>query len=275
MGGQAMRSMFGRAALGSGAQQLVRDLHRRRAQRYRALVLSCFLLCVSALSHTARAGAALFDWCLNISGDAASACNTGTNTPSLPANVNGSGFDFTLGTLSGPNNNTFGSIAITLGPGNGQYVLAYMDYDVNFDAEGSYTDVGSARGAPPPGVSYELDDPGASNIFSDFATNVLTDTNNVGTPGTPANPCCDVSWALAVGGLAVIPGQTATVTFTVGTSPPASGFYLQQSNETDAETIYLSETTTISPPPSSVPEPSALAILGTAIFGFALARRRR
>jgi hypothetical protein len=204
-----------------------------------------------------------------------SACNTGTNTPSLPANVNGSGFDFTLGTLSGPNNNTFGSIVITLGPGNGQYALAYMDYDLNFDAEGSYTDVGSVSGTPHAGVSYELDDPGASNIFSDFATNALTDTNNLGTPGTPANPCCDVSWALGVGGLSVAPGQMATITFTVGTSPPAGGFYLQQSNEYDSETIYLSETTTVSPPPSSVPEPSTLAILGTAIFGLALGRRRQ
>jgi hypothetical protein len=63
---------------------------------------------------------------------------------------------------------------------------------------------------------------------------------------------------------------TATVTFSVGTSPPASSFYLQQSNEFDSETIYLSETTVISPPPASLPGSPPLAILGTAILALAV-----
>lgn len=238
------------------------------------LVCGCLLLCWSAWGQRAYAGAALFDWCLNLNGDTASACNTGTDTPSLPPNVNGSGFDFTLGTLAGPNNNSFGSIVITLGPGNDQYVLAYMDYDLNFDAAGSDNDVGTVNGAPPPGVTYELDDPGASNIFADFVSNALTDMNNVGTPGTPENPCCDVAWALGVSGLDIPPGQTAVITFTVGTTPPP-GFSLQQSNEVDGETIYLSETTTVPPPPSSVPEPSSFAILTVGLIGSVRILRRR
>src|ERR1700692_1763963 len=101
-------------------------------------VISLPALLLSALST--HAAAVLNDWCLNINGDSSSACNP-TAPGSLPANVNGSGFDFTLNNPPGTTN-TLGSLKITLGSGNGQSVFAYMDYDLNFAASGSFQDIG-------------------------------------------------------------------------------------------------------------------------------------
>ena len=229
-----------------------------------------------ATATTARADAYLADWCFNVNGAnvTTASCNQGPPV-SLAPNVNGSKFDFTL---NNPSNtpNTLGSVLVTLAPGNNQFALAYMDYDLNFPNTGSFSDFGTVVGTPPGGVTYELDDPNVSNIFGDFAANSLTGQNNVATPGGPPGECCDVSWALGVGGIDVPTGYQALVTFTVGTTPPASGFYLQQTNQTpnftNGESIYLSETTTLEQ--TGAPEPASIAILGSGLVAFGLLRRR-
>lgn len=227
----------------------------------------------------------LADWCVNLNGDTSTACNgAGSGGPSGAGSISLASFD----TTPEPATNSLGSVTITLGVGSNQYANFYADYDLDYGTYGSYDDVGSVNGALPAGVTYELDDPNTSNIFSDFAANTLANTNNVGTAATPPNQCCDVSFALGVGGLDVLAGGSGTVTFTVGTAAPASGFYIQQTNCGDqsalpscpGDSIYLTETTNIvNPSPTSgTPEPSTfglglIACVG-AILSYARSRKR-
>ena len=238
---------------------------------------------MAALPQGARAGslqAALHDWCFNVNGVnvTTNACNQG-GVPSLPAGVvDGSNFDFTLdssdpGYPATAASNTLGYVSVTLGAGLSQYVLGYMDYDLNYNNTASYQDYGTAVGAPGLGVSWELDDPNSSSIFTDFASNALTNTNNVAIFNGPPLVCCDVSWALGVN-LDVT--GSAIVTFTVSDAPPASGFYLQQTNGADTtQNIYLSASVEqFGPGPSGVPEPATLALLATGLAAVFLLRKR-
>jgi hypothetical protein len=126
-----------------------------------------------------------------------------------------------------------------------------MDYDLDFFTYGSFQDYGTVNGTALAGVTWEMDDPNVSTIFSDFVSNSLTDVNNVSTPGGPPNVCCDVSWALGVENPLDVP---AYITFSVSTTPP-TGFYLQQTNFDVGDSIYL--TYSVAP----VPEGSTLGLL--------------
>jgi len=237
---------------------------------------STLVLLLGCLGGTAaRADAYLADWCFNVNGVnvTTASCNQFPTAPMAP-NVNGSNFDFTLE----PAANTLGSVVITLSPGSNQFALAYMDYDLNYPVSGSFQDFGSVNGTPPAGLSYELDDPNASNIFTDFAANALADTNNVATYGGPPTVCCDVSWSLGVGDINVPNGYQDLVTFTVSTTAPPAGFYLQQTNVTPVggigPSIYLYETQTLQQTGPVISEPASIALLGGSLIGLGLLRRR-
>ncbi len=231
--------------------------------------LSVFLAALALFAlfaSSASAEAVLSDWCFNINGDTASHCNGGGGSP-------GGTFDTTLS----PTANTLGSAMVTLGAGNNQYALAYMDYDLNFAAAGSFTDFGTVLGSAPVGITYELDDPNTSMIFGDFAGNMLMNTNNVATPlgvNDPNGPCCDVAWALGVGGIDVPTGQTATVTFVISSTDPG-GFRLQQKNQYSGESIYLSESVKIGGGGGGIPEPASVVLLGAGLAGLLAYRRTR
>jgi hypothetical protein len=223
------------------------------------------LLALLALSQVALAGpVALNDWCVNVNGDATTACNgTGGGGASGLASISLAGFDTTLS----PAGNSLGSVVITLNPGFSGYASFYADYDLDFASYGSFQDSASTGGTLQPGESYEADDPNVSNIFSDFANNALANTNNVGTasgPSSPSGACCDVSFALSIGGLDNTGTQPETLTFTVSTSAPTSGFYIQQTNTDVGDSIYLSATESGGTSGPVIPEPSTLvlALLG-------------
>jgi len=241
--------------------------------------------------------ASLHDWCFNIDGASVSTnlCNTGQTTVTVPGGVNGALFDFTLdsqteGSPATPfagypttvnDANTLGSLSITLAPGANQFVLAYMDYDLNYNAQGggSFSDFGSVHGAQPGNVSFSMNgfetcnSCGFSDIYDEFASNTLDNTNHVGTYVSDG-VCCDVAWALGMN-LNVAANTTATVTFRVGTIAPETGFYLQQSNGLDqSQNIYLTASVLVTETGPQTPEPSTWALIGGGLAAVALFRRR-
>jgi hypothetical protein len=240
----------------------------------RLITLTIFAVLLLALSVPASADVGLADWCVNLNGNI-DVCNAGA-APGGNANVNVSAFDPTLET-AGPN--TLGSITVTIGTGV-QYAAVYMDYDVNYSTWGSFTDVGSVNGSPSGSQSYELADPNTSNIFSDFSgAGPLPNSNTVDAATCAANSpaYCDVSWALAE---SVFVDSTlysgGVVTFTVSTTAPTSGFYLQQTNGITSDTIYLSDTVNLTPlgSPAPTPEPTSVLLLATTVVEVLVLRRR-
>jgi len=243
-----------------------------------------FILCGFILGGQVAQAAdttALADWCVNLNGDVTTACNgAGSGGASGSGTINLVSFDPALE----PNLNGLGSITITLGTGNGQSALFYGDYDLDYATYGSFDDSATTHGVFPAFDSYSVNDPNATDsslpygvtLFDQFYNNTLDDTNHVGTASGPPTQCCDVAFALGLGDLNVLPGGSGTVTFTVGTIAPAAGFYIQQTNATDGDSIYLSATANIQNPGGSTPEPSTFA-LGLGSLGLALfvARRRR
>jgi len=231
------------------------------------LVILGFLLAVGLAGSSAYAGTtALNDWCFNVNGNI-NLCNGGSGL--MPGGANIAAFDTTLSPLL----NNLGTATFTLGPGNGQFVLAYMDYDLDYATLGSFTDYGSVVGSLPSGFSWELDDPNVSNIFGDFAGNTLTKTNNVGAASGAPNICCDVTWVLGIGNINVGAGQTGTVNFLVSNTAPASGFYLQQTNSVAGDSIFMSATAKVTG--GTAPEPEMLALLGIGLVALFGARKFR
>jgi hypothetical protein len=230
--------------------------------------LSMFFTALAILalfSASASAEAVLSDWCFNVNGDSTTHCNGTGGSP-------GGTFDTTLS----PTANALGSAIVTLGAGSNQYALAYMDYDLNYAAAGSFTDFGTVLGSVPVGFTYELDDPNTSTIFTDFTGNALLNVNNVSTPlgpNDPNGPCCDVAWALGVSGINVPTGQSATVTFVASSTDPG-GFRLQETNQFSGESIYLSAAVNIGGGPT-IPEPGYTMLLGAGLAGLLAYRRVR
>ena len=206
------------------------------------------------MAHASSIG--LADWCVNLNGDINTACN-GAGSGGMSTNPDGGSIILTsFSQLAEPTVNTLGSVVINLGAGTNQSVAFYADYDVDYPTLGAFLDSGTVHGPVPASYSYELSDPNTSNIFADFSGSTLPNTNSVGTPSGPPSPCCDVAFALAVAGINVVSGGSGTVTFTVGTVAPTSGFFIQQTNSVTSDSIFLSANVSTVGQVGNVPEPS-------------------
>jgi hypothetical protein len=252
----------------------------------KSIVRVVFLMFLAGAANRgmyADIGTGLADWCVNLNGDTNTACNGAGSGGASPGggSITLSAFDQTLE----PGTNSLGSVVVSLVPGeNNQYALFYADYDLDYATYGSFDDFASTNGTLPAGYSYSINDPNATDsslpfgvtLFDQFYNNALDDTNYVGTPGGPPNQCCDVAFALGIGGLSVAAGGAGTVTFTIGTTAPASGFYIQQTNATVGDGIYLSAVSDITIPTIATPEPSTfILLLGVLGVVLVVARRRR
>ncbi len=182
--------------------------------------------------------------------------NGTTCPPTLPGNVSS-----TIDGLTG-----LGTITVTLaatGPGT-HTISSFFDIWIESENSSFWDEFGQAVGTLPTGPSvlrWEIDEPGL--VFGDIKTNFendLLDNSNSTFAQVPDDVSMALGWAIPM-----VAGQTATVTFTTGTSVP-QGFYLQQWDSVEPNNVYFSSTLNLTAPPpvdGQVPEPSTwLAMLG-------------
>jgi len=183
---------------------------------------------------------------------------------SAPAGVNLAGFDTTTG---------LGTVGVTVTGAGAHYVAFFADHDINAVPNTFFHEYGSVTGAPGAGLSWEIDEPGYvfGNIYTNFANSTL-DNNNAVPQASPD----DVSMALGWDFILQV-GETATISFALGTTAPG-GFFLQQTDPdavfADPGNVYFGTALRISGGEVPVPEPSMLLVVGSGFAWLVFSRKR-
>lgn len=206
------------------------------------------LLISFASPISVRAGdIALFDWGLLQDGIV-----TGSGDP-LPS---GSTFDESTG---------LGTVRLEFAGTGAHHGVLFVDHEMSENINTFFNELGSTSvGAPPAGLSWEIDEPGFSrppgDIFDNFLANTLD--NSIGFSRED-----DVSMALGWN-FVLAAGETAEVLFQLSETQP-SGFYLRQHDPESGEQVFFSGSLRIFGPSTSVSD-GDVAMPALALGAFAL-----
>ena len=164
-----------------------------------------------------------------------------------------------------------GTLRQTITGAGTYYVGLYLDQDIDSAINTFFNEFGATTGVPAAGQSWEIDEPGwvYGNIYDNFLAQALDNSNGV--PGAGPD---DVAMALAWDFI-LAADETGVVSFRVGTTAPASGFYLSLIDPESQASIYFSESLEIrGGGEAPVPEPATLLLMGSGLGGLALLRKR-
>lgn len=224
----------------------------------------------------------LNDWCFYVNSlDVNRSCNNGSGVDNFNPPATSGTFDYVhLG-----DNATLGTATITLGPGT-YNIFAIFNYDINNDGGGAngMNEYATVFGSLPIGQVYSVDTQGSSgttpgNLYAQFAAGTLDNTNHV--PGCSGNSCPDVSVAMGYTNLVVPDNTTAQVNFIVNDTPPSSGSYIQQGDNSSPSTINYSSNVEIIPDSNSfssaaaAPEPGTVLMMAGGVGLMLIGLRRR
>jgi hypothetical protein len=215
----------------------------------------------------------LNDWCFYVNSlDINQSCKSGSGRANVPSADPG-----VTDLLHLQADNT-GTLTVTLAPGN-YNVFAIFNYNLDGSALNEYANVVGQLSA---GQVYSVNNEGstgtAGSLFAQGAGGTLDNTNHC------ASGCTDVAVAIGYTDVTVPAGSTGTITFTAGSTPPASGGYIQQTDNGagngTGSTIDISSgiqidgglTAQIASP---VPEPGAMGLMGGGIGALLFFLRRR
>ncbi len=224
-----------------------------------ALVMFCST--TLGLNSLQAATYGLFDYAFNINGVV-------TPAPGVPGGVNTAAFNSTTG---------LGSITLSIGTTGNHFVGLFVDHEIDAATNTFFNEFGTAVGAPPAGLSWEIDEPGFvfGNIYTHFtgstAGGSLLDNTSAVPPGSPDDVSMALGWNFNLAA-----GHSATISYFLSTTPPASGFYLQQTDPASNASVYFSSALNVNVIPETGTSAWAmgclavLAVAGVKRLGFSL-----
>jgi hypothetical protein len=225
-----------------------------------AIAILILLLCGIGAPRAEADDIVLQDWTFNVNGNTNFNCLPAPCSPNVPAFLNFAGFDFSTG---------LGTISGNYSPGAGTYFLIfYVDIDITGSNNVLDNETAAAVGTPSTLQTWEIDEPGFTTGQLVFDVLAGTLTNSMWPSGSSSPN--DVGMALGWG-FTLAAGEVAFVSWTVSTTAPGSGFYLEQ-HDPNGQTLYFSSNLSTTSTP--IPEPATVLLMATGLSAIAALRRR-